>query len=175
MNTFLKSFATIIGLFAVVGLILPNQIDIKRQIVIDAPIETVHQQVNNLENWPKWSPWTKLDPSIKTTLGDIHSGAGASQSWVGSSGSGHLTFIESSLSGGVVYKMTFDGDSTVYKAGFSYQQQGENTQVTWFMTGKMEPIIIGNYFALLMDSLIGDSFVQGLELLKTVSERASTD
>ena len=170
MHTFLKVFGVILTIFVVVGLILPNQVEIKREIEINASKDIIHEYVNNLDNWPKWSPWLELDPSIQTTIGDVHQGVGASQSWLGNSGGGNLTFTESSVEKGVLYDMSFDGDPTVYQAGLSYQEKGSKILVRWTMTGEMKPIIIGNYFALLMDSLVGDSFVTGLEKLKEISE-----
>jgi len=174
MKTFLKILAIIAGLFVLVGLFLPNQIDVRRSVVIDAPVAEIHQQLHNLDNWPNWSPWAELDPTIKTTIGDLSSGKGASQSWVGNSGGGNLTITESSLGKGVIYDLSFDGDSSVYKSGFSYQEKDGKVSVTWFMTGEMQPIIIGNYFALLMDSLVGDSFVGGLNKLKAVAEKEAS-
>lgn len=170
MKTFLKFLGIIVGLFVLVGLFLPNQIDVRRSVVIDAPVAEIHQHLHDLNNWPSWSPWNELDPTIKTTIGDLSSGKGASQSWLGNSGGGNLKITQSSLEQGVIYDLNFDGDSTVYEAGFSYQQEDGKVLVTWFMTGEMQPIIIGNYFALLMDSLVGDSFVSGLNKLKVVVE-----
>ena len=170
MQVFLKIFGVILTIFVVIGLILPNQVKIKRDIEINASTDVIHEYVNNLNNWPKWSPWLELDPSIQTTIGDIHKGVGASQSWLGKSGGGNLTFTKSSVAKGVVYDMSFEGDPTVYQAELSYQAIGNKTLVTWTMTGEMKPIIIGNYFALLMDSLVGDSFAVGLEKLKQISE-----
>jgi len=171
MKTWLKLFGIVVAIFVVVGLILPNHIDVRRSIEIDAPVANIHQYLDNLDNWSKWSPWIELDPTIKTTIGDIHSGQGASQFWMGNSGGGKLTITDSSLEGGVVYDLNFDGDSTVYQSGFLYQKNTGKILVTWYMTGEMQPIIIGNYFALLMDSLVGDSFVSGLDNLKDVVEK----
>jgi len=154
----------------VVGLIIPNNIDVRRSVEIDAPVHVVHQYVNDLEQWSSWSPWLALDPSIKITFGEVRKGVGASQSWQGASGNGQMRITESSQENGIAYSMSFEGDSTRYQAGVSYQQKGRKTLVTWYMTGVMEPIIIGNYFSLLMDSLIGDSFTMGLEQLKALSE-----
>ncbi len=174
MKTLLKIFATLILLFVFIGLILSNNINIRRTIEIDAPFSVIHHQVNNLEQWPVWSPWLSMDPTIKTSLGDIKSGVGAYQSWAGQSGAGELTFTESSVESGVVYDMNFVGDSTIYQVGLIYQESGSKTLVTWYMTGEMQPLIIGNYFAQIMDALIGDSFTIGLEKLKEVSERVNS-
>ena len=173
MRTFLKIFGALVVAFILTGLIIPNHIDVRRSIEINAPVHIIHYQINDLNNWPRWSPWLEMDPSVKTSLGDIHSGVGAHQSWSGQSGAGQLTFTNVSEQTGVEYEMSFEGDSTKYLAGLSYSTDGNKTTVTWYMTGDMQPIIIGNYFALLMDALVGDSFVIGLEKLKEVVEKES--
>jgi len=166
MKTFLKFFGILLLSFVVVGLVIPNHINIQRSIEIKAPSEAVHAFVNDLEKWPSWSPWMKMDDSIKTTLGDIHQGVGASQSWTSISGNGTIKLTGSSAKDGIEYLMAFEGEPTQYQAGFNYQSEAGSTLVTWYMTGDMKPIIIGNYFALIMDSLIGPTFDQGLQSLK---------
>ena len=172
MKTFLKVFGVIVLLIVIVGIVLPNQIDVRRSIEINAPLESIHEYANDLEKWPLWSPWIAEDPTIEITLGEIHQGVGATQSWKAASGNGKITLTASSLEQGIVYDMSFAGDSTLYQAGLSYESQGDTIVVTWFMTGEMKPIVIGNYFALLMDSLVGDSFAQGLEKLKKLAENS---
>ena len=171
MKTFLKIFGALILLLAIAGLFLDNRINVTRQVEINASAAQIHQLVSNLNEWPKWSPWIVLDPTIKTTMGDIQSGVGASQSWTGESGSGKLTFTESSLEKGIVYDLHFEGDSATYISGMQYQEKDGKTLVTWYMKGEMGPIIIGNYFAQIMDTLVGDSFQLGLDRLKEVAEK----
>lgn len=173
MNTFLKWFGVILLAIAVVGVIIPNKVNVKRSIEIKGTPEQIHDYVNNLEQWSKWGPWASMDPSMKTTIGEIKSGVGASQSWQGEGGNGSLTITSSSIEKGIVYDMLFEGDPGVYQAGLTYQPQGDTVRVTWYMTGEMKPIIIGNYFSLLMDSLVGDSFEQGLNTLKRTVEQNS--
>ncbi|TQV88365.1 SRPBCC family protein [Aliikangiella coralliicola] len=170
MKTFLKIFGGLIVIFIVVGLFLDNKINITREIEVNATPEQIHVYVGDLNKWPEWTPWAEMDPTMKTIPGDLSSGVGASQSWKGESGSGGLKFTESSPTKGIAYDMTFDGDPTVYIAGMRYKSNGNTTTVSWYMTGEMGPIIIGNYFAQLMDTLIGDSFDSGLEKLKKVVE-----
>lgn len=171
MKTFLKIFGGFILLLVVVGLFLDNKINVSRQIEVNASPEKVHELVSDLNNWPKWSPWTTLDPTIKTTIGDKSSGVGASQSWKGESGAGKLTFTQSSLEKGIVYDLNFEGDPATYISGMTYEEKDGKTLVVWYMKGEMGPIIIGNYFAQLMDTLVGDSFQLGLDKLKEAAEK----
>ncbi|MET1255289.1 SRPBCC family protein [Aliikangiella maris] len=171
MRTFLKIFGVFMLIFVIVGLILDNQVNVSREVKINAPPQKIHQLVNDLNQWPSWTPWIDMDPSIKTTVGAISQGVGASQSWVGESGSGKLTFTQSSPETGVVYDLVFDGDPTVYQAGMRYYPEGDKTRVVWYMQGEMQPIVIGNYFAQLMDTFVGESFASGLNKLKALAEK----
>ncbi|WP_444996622.1 SRPBCC family protein [Aliikangiella sp. IMCC44359] len=173
MRTFLKIIGVLIILFIIGGLILDNKVNVTREIEIQASPEKIHLFVNDLNQWPQWTPWIDLDPTIKTTIGAVTHGVGAMQSWTGESGSGSLTFTQSSPENGIVYDLTFEGDPTVYISGMRYSANGDKTIVTWYMTGEMQPIIIGNYFAQLMDVFVGDSFSSGLNKLKKAVESSN--
>lgn len=171
MKTFLKVIGILIAIVVIVGLFLDNKVNVTREVIIKAQPEYIHQFVNDLNEWPKWTPWLESDPTIKTTTGAITKGVGAKQAWQGESGSGQLTYTQSSPKTGIVYTMTFDGDPTVYTAGMRYEPVSDGTtKVIWFMEGEMKPIIIGNYFAQMMDMFVGSSFQNGLNKLKKVAE-----
>ncbi|MEP6793643.1 MAG: SRPBCC family protein, partial [Saprospiraceae bacterium] len=44
------------------SLLLPKEVTISRSITVSAPIDRVFDQVNDLRNWEKWSPWKRMDP-----------------------------------------------------------------------------------------------------------------
>lgn len=171
MQTFLKIFAGILIILAGIGLVLDNHFVVSRETTINATPEEVHRYVNDLTLWPQWSPWQQMDPSVETTLGNITSGVGANQSWSDQSGGGKLVFTQSSVAKGIQYDLTFTGDESVFVSGVTYQQEGAVTRVIWHMEGNMQPLIIGNYFAQMMDLLVGDSFELGLKNLKSVVEK----
>ncbi len=171
MQTFLRFFAGFIIVLVGIGLFLDNEFEVSREISIKASPAEIHLYVDDLNQWGKWSPWQQIDQSVVTTIGKITSGVGASQTWTDNGGGGSLTFTESSYETGIVYDLTFTGDSSVFVSAMNYKVEGENTIVRWTMRGKMEPIIIGNYFAQIMDALVGDNFELGLSNLKRVVER----
>ena len=47
---------------------LPAKFQMSRSTTIKAPAKTVFAQVNNLENYQKWSPWNSEDPTVKEKL-----------------------------------------------------------------------------------------------------------
>jgi len=160
----------IIVLFIVIGIFLPKNYTVSRSIVIDASPQQIHPYINNLNNWPKWSPWTENDPTLKVTVGDIASGVGASQSWVGKDGDGSLVFTASSLQEGIDYDVEFNQGQFKCKSIFEYVPEGQNTDVIWEMKGKVDTPVIGGYFAAKMDSWVGIEFEKGLQNLKKAVE-----
>ncbi len=175
MKNFLRIFGILALVFILIGLFLDNKIDVRREVTINASSTEIHPFIADLKAWPQWSPWEVLDPSIETTYGEKTSGVGASQSWKGQSGAGKLAFTRSSLEEGIEYNLNFDGDPTQFISGMGYRSLGDKTIVTWYMRGEMGPIVIGNYFAQLMDTLIGDSFQLGLDRLKSVVELSKSE
>lgn len=178
MKTILKSLlvfvAVLVVLFVIVGLMLPTTYEVKRDVVIQAPVQVVHVLVNDLQKWPEWEPWREADPTIKITVGDIAQGVGASQSWTGDSGSGELTFTHSDAGSGIAYDMIFD-DLYESKGKVTYHTEADgSSHVEWAMTGDTGTPVIGGYFAMMMDSMVGPMFENGLKKLKAAAEAEAT-
>jgi len=177
---FLKSlFSAIIILIVivvVVGLFLPTSYEVQRSVVIDAPPAQIHKYVGDLNNWDYWEPWREGDPSIVITRGEKTRGIGASQSWIGDSGDGALTFTKDSPDQGVEYDLVFDDGAYISQSAIVYDplEDGE-TKVTWTMLGDIGAPVVGGYFALMMNSMIGEMFDKGLSNLKNTVEGQSGD
>ncbi len=108
------------------------------------------------------------------TRGEKTKGVGASQSWVGESGDGALTFTKDSPKEGIEYDLVFDDGTYVCQSAMTYSplEDGE-TKVTWTMMGDMGTPVIGGYFVLMMDSMVGKMFDKGLVNLKGAVEGQS--
>lgn len=172
LRAFVAAAVALIVILAAVGLILPSSYTVERSIVIDATTEDVHEYVGNLAKWDDWSPWKEEDPTLVVTLGEKSSGVGASQSWVGDSGTGALTVTESSPAEGIKYDLLFDGGTYECVSSITYDRlQDGSTKVTWYMSGDMGRSVTGGYFAVLMDSMVGNMFDRGLSNLKREVEK----
>jgi len=159
---------------AVIGLFLPAKYSVERSVVISATPGEIHEYVGDLKKWDDWAPWKEDDPSIVVTLGEKTSGVGASQSWVGESGTGALTITESSPDKGVEYDLLFDGGTYECVGSMKYDRLPDgDTKVTWVMSGDMGKSLASGYFALLMDTMVGNMFEKGLKNLKRVAEKGS--
>lgn len=169
----LIALVVLVVLFVVVGLILPTSYEVRRGIAIDAPAGAVFEWVDDLERWPQWEPWREADPTIRVTLDETTRGLGARQSWTGDSGTGELIFTKSDPGSGIAYDMVFDGKYKS-KGAVTYHTEGDgSTHVEWVMSGDTGTPIVGGYFALLMDPMVGPMFERGLEKLKAAAEADS--
>ena len=153
-----------------VGFFLPSSYVVEKEITIQATPAAVHVFVDDLTKWPEWGPWQEEDPSIVTTLGAITAGVGAHQSWSGDSGSGELTFTASDPASGVQYDLSFDDGKFLCVSAVRYIDRAGATKVTWSMRGDVGNNLLGRYFALFSDSLVGPMFTRGLEKLKASVE-----
>ena len=168
----LLALLIVLVLLAIVGVMIPNDYEVSRSIEINANKEKIHQYVGDLENWPSWSPWKEGDPSIETTIGEKSTGVGASQSWTGKDGDGRLVFVKSDEDKGVGYDLFFMGDENKCYAEMIYNDAGDNSvEVEWNMVGNINIPVVGGYFALMMDRMVGPMFEKGLSNLKTVAEK----
>jgi len=174
LKTLLSAIIIIIVVVVVVGLFLPTSYMVERSVVIDAPPSQIHKYVGDLKNWDSWEPWREEDPTIVIMHGQKTKGVGASQSWVGESGDGALTFTKDSPTEGIAYDLVFDGGAYVCQSAMIYDplEDGE-TKVTWTMSGDMGTPVIGGYFAMIMDKMVGETFDKGLSNLKSTVEGQS--
>ncbi len=160
----------LIVLVVVVGLFLPSAYAVERSVTIPgASAAKVHPFLNDLNNWPQWEPWTSDDPTIQTTVGTPNAGVGANQSWSGDSGSGNLTLTASTPTG-VEFDMDFDGQAA--RGILVCSENSDSVTVTWKMEGDNGWNLIGRYFGLMMDGIVGPMFQLGLDRLKVAVDNA---
>lgn len=170
---FLRVIFWFLILLFIAGVFLPQHYSVTRSVVVTGTGDKVHRLTNDLQQWPKWSPWAKLDPSIKVTLGDKTQGLGASQAWQDSSGGGRLQFTQSSPSQAISYNIWFGEAATPAISTMTYTTlNATETKVNWTIEGDVQMPVIGFYIALIMDSLIGPAFELGLKNLKGQVELA---
>jgi hypothetical protein len=172
LKKILIAVAALIVIVVVVGLVLPKGYRLSHSVVIAAEPAKVHALVSDLKEWPKWEPFTETDKTIVTTIGPKSSGVGASQSWTGESGGGRFTFTKCDPKEGIAYDLVFvdDGREMPAKSWMTYAPKSGGVEVTWGMEGTMDVPVIGGYFAMLSNSMIGPMFDNGLAKLKKVAE-----
>jgi hypothetical protein len=173
----LAVFAAIVAVFAVVVALQPSEFRVARSATIAAPAADVFAQVNDFHNWDAWSPWAKLDPASKVTFEGASAGTGAIFTWSGNDkvGEGRMTVTESHPSDLVRINLEFirpfAGTSL---AEFTFNPEGNQTVVTWSMSGQHGFLAKAFCLFMNMDKTVGGDFEKGLAQMKAVVEAGST-
>ncbi|KAA3659735.1 MAG: hypothetical protein DWQ10_08250, partial [Calditrichaeota bacterium] len=100
----------LIILFFVVGIFLPAEYILDRDIVIEKPADVVFSQVANFENRVKWSPWAAMDPEAKNSFDGTPGEIGSKWTWNGDPqkiGMGSLMIVELNLNKSIKTKLEF--------------------------------------------------------------------
>lgn len=170
----------ILGLIAVTLLLLlivasmrPDRFRIERSGSIGAPPPTVFSLVNNFHEWKKWSPWEKLDPSMKTEHSGAAQGVSASYRWIGNKkvGEGQMTIIESKPNDEIRIDLEFLAPWKARNlAIFTFSPEGTGTRVTWAMEGDNPFMMKVMGLFMSMDRMIGRDFEKGLAEMKRAAE-----
>jgi hypothetical protein len=171
----LIGLALVIVVFLIVVATRPSEFRVERSASISAPPAAIFPYVNELKKWEVWNPWGKIDPAMKLTYDGPPAGKGASYAWVGNRevGEGKLTIAESRPNELVRCQMEFYKPMAgTSEAQFTFQPEGNQTKVTWTMTGKNSFIAKAMCMFMNMDKMIGGQFEKGLADMKAAVEAA---
>jgi uncharacterized protein YndB with AHSA1/START domain len=167
----------VLGVLVVAVLVLaalrPADFRIVRSGSIQAPPAAVFGRVNDLRQFQDWSPWAKLDPTMKLTFSGPAAGVGCASAWEGNNkvGAGRMTITESRPAELVGMRLEF---LRPFKATntteFTFRPDGSRTVVEWSMTGRHN--FVSKIFCLFMnmDRMVGRDFEKGLAQLKSLAE-----
>lgn len=164
----------IIAIVALTIVFLPSHAHMERSIVINSAPGPVFQELSSFENFNKWSPWAKIDPGTQYQFTGPGSGIGAGMSWESDHdqvGSGTQKIVEAEENKRVKYEMTFGGFEGKSYAEFILTPEGEGTKVTWTYDGEMKGFM--KLFGIMMDSMLGPMYDEGLRSLKQLVESKS--
>jgi hypothetical protein len=163
----------IIAGFALIVAMQPSEFRVTRPATIAAATKDLFAQVNDFHNWEAWSPWAKLDPEAKITFEGAAAGTGAICTWSGNDkvGEGRMTLVESRPDELVRIQLEFVKPlASKGTSEFTFKPQGDQTEVTWTMSGQNN--FIGKAICLFMnmDKTVGANLEKGLAQLKSVVE-----
>jgi len=173
LNIILIAVAVIIALFVVIVATRPSDFRVTRTGRISAPADVVFANVNTLRNWEGWSPWAKVDPNAKSTFSGPESGPGSSMHWSGNKkvGEGRMTIIDSKPNEVIHIKLEFLRPMKVTNmAEFLLNAGGNQTTVTWTMTGNYNIVTKAMSVFMDCDKMCGPMFEKGLADLKGLAE-----
>ena len=164
----------VVAVLLVLAATKPDTFHVQRANSIKAAPEKIYPFINDFHNWSYWSPYEKLDPTMRKTYTGAANGKGAVYGWEGNNkaGKGRMEITDTSLPSKITIKLDFvkpfEGHNI---AEFVLEAKGGSTTVTWAMhgpnsyLGKLMSVFIS------MDRLLGKEFENGLANLKAVAEK----
>jgi hypothetical protein len=165
----------VIAAILVLAATRPDPFRVERSAQISAPPDKILLLVNDFHQWGAWSPYEKLDPTMKRTYAGAGAGKGAVYEWEGNgkAGQGRMEIIDAAPTKTAI-QLDFIKPFRAHNiAAFTARQQGDATRVTWSMEGPAPFVhkLVGLF--LNMDKMIGADFETGLGNLKALAEKAS--
>ena len=179
----LKIFGIVFGFFTVVLLVTITlqspQTHVERSITINASPSTVFPYFNDLKKYNEWWAWGKLDPNIQQTYEGPPSGVGSKMSWISYNpeiGTGSQWIEESEENKRVKAGLQFAGLEGHYVSEAVLSPIKNGTRVTYHYYGDVSNtgignVLIGKFFGMFTDNLVGKDYEQGLKNLKEVVEQ----
>ena len=61
----------------------PAKGHVEKSVVINAPASAIFPHLNSIEKFVAWSPWAKMDPTVKNSYEGAAAGVGAKMQWDG--------------------------------------------------------------------------------------------
>lgn len=152
----------------------PNTFRIERSATIAAPPERVFALIADFHQWPGWSPWEKMDPTMKRTHSGAANGIGAIYEWEGNKkvGKGRMEILEAVPASRVVIKLDFLKPFEAHNtAEFTLGPRDGGTHITWAMFGKQPFMLKVMCLFMNMDAMVGKDFEAGLANMKGLAEK----
>jgi hypothetical protein len=165
----------VVTVFVLIVAMQPSEFRVARSVTMSAPAPALFAQVNDFHRWEAWNPWGKIDPAIKQTYEGAPAGVGAIYSWVGNNqvGEGRMTITESRPNDLIRLKLEFYKPfAATNSAEFTFKPAGDQTAVTWSMTGNKNFMAKAIHLFVSMDKMIGGQFDKGLGSMRSLVEGA---
>lgn len=167
--------AVIVVIFLVLSFIGPSSYKVERTAVINATPEQVFKLTADFHQWPSWSPWQEIDPTVKNEIIGDEPAVGNIFKWEGDpekTGTGQMEIIEMEENAKLLYKLSFvvpfEMGST---GGFTFETDESNmTKVTWWDEGEIDFLFRAMMLFQDMDAQLGGQFERGLENIKAIAE-----
>jgi len=164
----------IVATFVLVGFFLPKVATVERSTTIAATPEAIFELTDGFKRFNEWSPWASLDPATKYTYSGPERGVGARMEWSSENpdvgrGSQEVIAIEPGRS---VTSALDLGMNTPTTTTMVLTPEVAGTRVTWTLTTDFSSSLVGRYFGLAMDSMVGRDYEKGLARLKALAESA---
>ncbi len=159
---------------AALSMLMATSQKLERSITINAPASVVYNELTRLENFNKYSVWSRNDTMAKYVLTGTDGTVGATSSWSGHpaiSGEGKIEIASLEKNKRITHQLIFTKPRTgKAESIFTLNENNGVTTVTWdFKLATPRPWNIFNLIYSL-DKKMGKDFEEGLSLMKKAIE-----
>jgi uncharacterized protein YndB with AHSA1/START domain len=152
----------------------PDTFTVQRSAEIKAPPERIFALIDDFRAWGQWSPYEKLDPAMQRSYSNPASGSGATYEWSGNAkaGAGSMEITASVPPSKIDLNLNFTKPFVAHNTvEFVFAPSGDNTHVTWTMSGPVPYMAKIMHMFFNMDKMVGGDFETGLANLKSIAEK----
>jgi len=153
----------------------PDEFRVQRSTTINAPAAKVFPLIDDFRRWTAWSPFEKMDPTMRRTYGATTAGKGATYAWEGDgkSGAGRMEIAESTAPSRVGIVLDFEKPiANRARTTFTLSPHGDATLVTWTMESPNRYLVKVMHLFFDAEQIVGDDFARGLADLKAAAEKS---
>ena len=170
LKKILSVLAVIVVLLLLIPAFLSSKMRIERSIEIESSPAVVHAFLADLNQYPKWNPFSENDPG--STAQVTGSGVGSTLAWKGEkTGEGKMTITQLELNQRVRLTLEFytpmAGEALIEWT--TERVDANKTRMTWSMDEEFP--YFQRYFGLMMKGAMGKTFERGLGNLKGKIEK----
>jgi len=167
----LKILFVVAVILAIVGIFLPKDYELSRELVMRSPVKPIQQHVANMDNWTQWTVWEEATPPTDKRPAQMESGVGSGLYFSGNAGTGWFVITDDSGVDGFEY-IVFLSSGDKLKANVTFTDLGGKTKVKWKVAGNVsKPPVLAPYLAMSKEFLVGSSINQNLKNLKKLVEQ----
>lgn len=157
-------------LLIVVGVFLPSNAHLSREITVDAPAATVYALLSDTRRLQEWSPWAGRAADDDVGFDGPRRGRGASLHWRSPrQESGRQTIVEAIPYRGVVTEMELAAGGT-FRSAFALDERPGGTRVAWSFHQDLGMNLCRRYLRTSLTGRIGRQYERGLQDLKSMAE-----
>jgi len=175
----MKILVVVVAILAVLSVIValqPSEFRIARSTTISAPPAALFPRVNDLHAFQEWNPYAKKDPAMTQSWEGPAAGPGAVYRWSGNAeiGEGSMRILESRPNELVRIELAFLRPfETTNTVDFTFVPSGDQTTVTWSMSGTNGFMAKAAGLVMDMDAMVGGDFEKGLADMKALAEKSA--
>ncbi|KLD74679.1 polyketide cyclase [Xanthomonas hyacinthi] len=171
---FLIALGIVVGLFVIVGLVLPSERHMSESVETNRRMTIVYDTVNSLRRFKDWNPLVLRDPRIQLKLSGPEAGVGARLDYAsneGYIGKGSWTITSTEKNKQVVIGIEDESRGSDKTTSFKLEptgKSGRNVKITQDYTVRYGWDLFGRYAGLYVSRHVGDDIKLGLSRLSNV-------